>query len=155
MQRSWLKYSWRMVAFLAVMCVIAPARAQQPEPTVAVAPIEAPGCTLEETAQVDIIFSGLEGDIRQIKQKVDSRIAHARRLSGQLNISQIELQSQNFSISKLNAEGCWDASCRQYQFNGSVSFILSPAAAAVDYMALLIDNGFNANTNVSSYRQCP
>lgn len=141
------------LALVVLAGVASGARAQDTD--TGVAPPDAPDCTMEETAQVDIVFSGLEGDIRQIKQKVDGRISEARKIAYQLKINQIDVQNQNFSISRLNAEGCTEGSCRQYQYNGGVSFVVSPTSAATEYMALLIDNGFNANLNVSSYRQCP
>ena len=111
------------------------------------------GC-MTENASISISFNSVEPDVSKIKGKMDAQLADIEKLMKEAGLSKYEMQSMNYSISPQNYGSMNSA----YQMSGSFSFMVQPSDKATGLMASLTKKGYQANVNVSSYRNgqpCP
>jgi uncharacterized protein YggE len=143
-----------LLAFLVLVMPFATQARDQVAVTLAGNSDAEPNCTMQDTGQVSITFNSTESDLTKIAPMMDQKTKEVEALAKESGIDKLDFQSSNYSIYTNNNGSCGASSSNTYQYNGSVSFNITPAAKATDFMVLLTQKGYSANVNVSSYKQC-
>lgn len=105
-------------------------------------------------AYVNVNFNTTETDIAKVKTVVDSKTAEAEALAKEAGLTEIELQSSNYSINvNSNSGNCTDAT-RTFQVYGGFNYKVKPADKAPDFVVKLAEKGYNSSLSTSSSRQC-
>jgi hypothetical protein len=127
-----------MIAVVACLGGTVPTRAAAQQSANRVCPVE--------NALVSVSFNGMDVDVSVARSRLDAKIAEVKSLAQEQHFTKFVVQSYNYNISTNNNGGE-----THFQYNGTVSFSILPADAAVGFMELLTKKGYQTSVNVSSY----
>ena len=138
-----------MRVFLLALAIVLPSTAYATKAVARLMPSSTHNCGMTETATININFNSLENNLDEIKPKFDTKVSGILSLSKKASVT-LSIQSMSYNIYPNN---------RNYQYNGSVSYIVTPSDKALDFMSLLSKEGYMANLNVNAYNNsgtpCP
>lgn len=143
----------RFILFFAVaMLLTASAMADRK------ASVSGADCPMKEDSYVNVNFNNLKVDMSDAKAVLDKKIGELMALGEEAGVKPV-LQNLSYNIysSSGGASCCEGGDClsvSSYQANGSANFQMSSAAQASEFVSLLMKKGYQANLNVSAYRNC-
>lgn len=116
-------------------------------------------CPMKEDAYINISFNNLAVDVNDVKSVLDKKINEVLALAEAAQIKKPTIQNYNYNVysSGGGATCCEGGGCAgggSYQANGNVNFQLSSTSDASKFAEVLMKKGYQANLNVSSYRNC-
>src|SRR5262245_127389 len=93
-------------------------------------------CTMQEQGQVGVTFNNvLITDLKVLGSQMDRRIDEVIALAKQSGIETIEVQSYNYNVYPVsNGYPTAPGVAVPYQYNGSVSFAITPLGKGPDFM---------------------
>lgn len=103
-------------------------------------------CTMQENVTMNISFNGSIEHASAVKSLMDERNQEIADMAKKLGISNIQIQSQNFSIN-MNYNNHND----HYTYSGNVSMKLSPYEKALELMDQLKEKRYRASLSVNNY----
>lgn len=114
---------------------------------------------MKEDAYINISFNNLAVDVNDVKSVLDKKINEVLALAEAAQIKKPTIQNYNYNVysSGGGATCCEGGGCAgggSYQANGNVNFQLSSTSDASKFAEVLMKKGYQANLNVSSYRNC-
>jgi hypothetical protein len=113
------------------------------------------GCKPIENATVVVTFEGYEKDAGVAKSTLDAKFEEVKSLAAMQNFEKYYVQSNNYSINaghQRHLRMDENSAPSEFRYHGVISFSILPADKAAQFMAVLSQKGYQANINVSSYR---
>ncbi|MBI4030652.1 MAG: hypothetical protein HY370_03155 [Proteobacteria bacterium] len=119
---------------------------------------DAGDCPMKDDAYVNISFNNLAVDVSNVKSVLDKKIDEVMALAEAAKIKKPMIQNYSYNVysSGGGVTCCEGGNCAggSYQANGNVNFQLSSTEDAAGFATALMQKGYQANLNVSSYRNC-
>ena len=109
---------------------------------------------MHEDSNISVNFNLTETDLGKAQAALAGKMKEAQDFAPQAGITEIYIQSSNYSISSNSSGGCGGNANKTYQVYGNMTFKITPESKAADFATLLDQNGYNVNLNGNSYRQC-
>ncbi len=100
-------------------------------------------CSMEENVTFSVNFNGTRDKIEDVQDLLKEKSSKLDALAKKAKLEKLIITQKNYNTNMQSTE--------QYQYNGSLSFTIKPAAKAMEFFKLLMAERYQTSINVNQY----